>query len=68
MRDSLEVVEIPGSHWTLLTHRSVGAVAKKLHEAMSSARAAAVDASAEARRHSAMESHDPVSHEERISR
>jgi thioesterase domain-containing protein len=36
--DGLEVVEIPGSHWTMLTHPSVETVAEKLEAAMSGAR------------------------------
>ena len=69
VQGGLEVVEIPGSHWTLLTHPNVGAVAEKLHEAMRTAResSAAVHTSEAARRDSELESHDLTSSEQRIS-
>jgi len=48
--DGLEIFDIEGEHWTLLTHSGVGALAKKLEAAMRRAREgeAGVDSSAAA--------------------
>ncbi|MGC2442180.1 amino acid adenylation domain-containing protein [Candidatus Binatus sp.] len=66
--NGLEIVEIPGNHWTMLSHPSVGVVAKKLEQAMHRARQSStgVDTPIAARRDSNIESHHPGTYRGRL--